>query len=495
MKHSLNLMPAIALAGSLSSCLFAAHAADADSMPPAASAAAAGTPHAGAVVAPAPRKSRTARAALQYLPSKTLTIEVGEIKMLPIAGKVQRLALGSGAVLSTTTVDSNVLLIAEKVGSTSLLVWTPSAVHSYRVTVVPKDMSDTRAKVELLTRGMDGIKIEQIGAELVLSGIAHKESLGRLRQALGNTQNVILNVREDEGQEFTRSVLFRLHFVEVKKSLLEQLGINWAREANGPSVGAMTVPYSSGVYDSLRQVERGDNLLDPNPPFVRWGNKRGGLFLGLATTITSRLRFGISDGDVRVLSSPELTAKSGGKAELTVGGQIPIPLAGALGTTTVEYKDYGVIMRIAPTVDANGVVTALIETELSQIDPAVTVAGVPGFLRRSTSTEVSLKGGEMVALAGLVNRDMADAVDRVPALSKIPILGRLFRSDDFRNNKTELIVLLEPEIIQPGDGLAQQLRERGQDKVRDFEERQLELQRKQIPLPAAPPTEHELYQK
>jgi pilus assembly protein CpaC len=494
MKNFHTLLPVLAFAGSLSCSLLGDAHAWAPNTPPATAAAGGEVPAVGAQAAPALRKRRAARPPLQYLPIKTISIPLGEIMMLPTEGKVERLALGSGAVLSTTTVDGNLLLIAEQVGFTSLLVWTPSAVHSYRVTVVPKSLAEMQAKVELLTRGMDGIKVEQIGSELVLTGVAHREALRRLRSTLGDAPGVVVNVREDEGSEYTRSVLFRLHFIEVKKSLLEQIGINWVRDANGPTLGAMGVAHSEGVYDNRREASPGENLLVDPPPFVRYGNARGGLFFGLATTITSRLRFGISNGDVRVLSSPELTARSGGKAELQVGGQVPVPISGALGATSIEYKDYGVILRIAPTIDANDVVTASIHTEMSQIDPAVSVSNVPGFLRRSTSTEVSLKGGEMVALAGLVNRDMADAVDRVPALSKVPVLGRLFRSDDFRNNKTELIVLLEPEIIRPGDGLAQQLRSRGQGAMHDFEDRQLELERKRAPLPVAP-SDDELYRQ
>ena len=420
-------------------------------------------------------KPASAAAQLEYYPSKSLTIVAGEIMVLPVAGKVTRLALGSGTIISTTTVDNNLLLIAEQVGATSLLVWTGKAVYSYHVDVVPKSVNDLRAKVALLTKDLPGVKVEQLGTELVLSGVAHKDALARLNAALVGTPNLIFNVREDVGNGFTRSVLFRLHFVEVKRSLLEDIGIDWAKSAAGPVFGYTGVASARGIYDGTRQIERGDNLLDPNPPFVMKGTARGGLFLGLATTIGSRLNLGVSNGDVRLLASPELTAKSGGKARLQVGGEVPIPLASGLGTTSVEFKPYGIILAIEPVIDADGVISAKISTELSQIDPAVTISGVPGFLTRSTATEVSIKPGETVALAGLVNSEMASAIDRVPGLSRIPVLGRLFRSDDFRNNKTELVVLLEPEIITAGQGLAQQLKERGESNRKDFDAKAREL--------------------
>jgi pilus assembly protein CpaC len=115
------------------------------------------------------------------------------------------------------------------------------------------------------------------------------------------------------------------------------------------------------------------------------------------------------------------------------------------------------------------VISAKLSTELSQIDPAVTVAGIPGFLTRSTSTEISVRPGEMIALSGIVNNELSNAIDKVPGLGSVPILGRLFRSDAYRNKKTDLVILLEPEIITPGDGMAGRLRERGVLNTTEFE--------------------------
>jgi pilus assembly protein CpaC len=269
-----------------------------------------------------------------------------------------------------------------------------------------------------------------------------------------------------------------LHFIEVKKSLIEKIGIDWAKDIQGPVAGAMGVAHQSGIYRNIGDVKEGTNLLDNNTKSEFFGYKRGGMFLGLATTITSRINLGVSNGDVRILASPELTAKSGGAAKLQVGGEVPIPISTGLGATNVVFKPYGVLFAIEPFVDANDVITAKISTELSQIDPAVTVGGIPGFLNRSTSTEVSVKPGEMVALSGLVLSEMSDAVDRVPGLSKVPVFGNLFKSNDFRDRKTELIVLLEPEIITAGDGLAQQLRARGKANIKDFEDKVIEKQKK-----------------
>jgi pilus assembly protein CpaC len=428
-------------------------------------------------------KSAPGSKSLAYLDKKSLSITLGAIELLPIKGKIVRVALGSGTVISTTAVDSHLMVIAEQLGATSLMIWTDREVYTYRVEVVPKELADVRAKVNALVADMPGISVQPLGSELVVSGTVHREALARLKTVLKDVPGVLFNVTEDLGSPYARSVLFRLHFIEVKKSLIEKIGIDWAKDAQGPTFGAAGVVKDDGTYKVTREIQSGDSPLTANPDFYTRGAAKGGLFFGLATTITSRINLGISNGDVRVLASPELIAKSGGTAKLQVGGEVPIPVAAGLGTVNVTFKPYGVMFSIAPRIDANNVITAVVSTELSQIDPSVTVGGIPGFLNRSTSTEVSLKSGEMVALSGLVLGEMSNAIDRLPGLSAIPMFGKLFQSADFRDRKTELVVLLEPEIINAGDGLAQQLKARGQANVKEFEEKVKEQNRK--PPPAA----------
>ena len=420
-----------------------------------------------------------------YGPTQPLTLAIGDIKLLPVNGKVTRVALGNGSIVSATSVDRNLLLIAEKVGETSLMVWSGNTVHSYRIQVLSRNMAAVRAKLDALIGNNTGITVTPVGPDLILSGLAHREVLAKLNTVIADLPNVVNNVTEDQGSAFTRSVLFRLTFVEVKKSLLEQIGINWDKSGTGPVFGASGIAKNTGIYGNIPPPNGQTDLLAPNPGFITRNGTTGGVFFGLATTIASRINLGVSDGDARVLASPELTAKSGGKAKLQVGGEVPIPLAGAFGATTVEFKPYGIMFAVEPTLDSSNTITAKLSTELSQIDPAVSVNGIPGFITRNTSTEISIKPGEVVALSGLVNSELSSAIDRVPALSRIPIFGRLFRSDDFRNRKTELVVFVEAEIISAGDGLAGQLRARGIEQKRQFEEK---LRDAPAAVPLAPPS-------
>jgi len=413
-------------------------------------------------------------------PMENVSMALGEIRMLPMQGKVRRIAVGNGANVSATTVDKSLMLIGEQPGTTTLMVWTERDLYAYRVRVVSNDLVILRRRIDDVLKGSNA-KVEELDQKIVITGNANHALIDRLNQAVGDSAAVVNNLQPDSGRPLVRSVLFRLHFVEVNKSLLEKIGIQWSKDAAGPTLAGQAVPLNDGIYRNLPPAQPGDNLLDNPPKFVTRNNRNSGIFFGLATVIASRINLGVSDGDARILASPELTAKSGGKARLQVGGEIPIPMAGAFGSTTVEFKPYGIIFSIEPLIDAEGNISAKLSTELSQIDPAVTIAGIPGFLTRSTATEISVKPGEMIALSGLINSELSTAIDKVPGIGNIPILGRLFRSDDFRSKKTDLVVLLEPEIITPGDGIANQLRERGMNNTQEFKDKVQALQPSRAP--------------
>ncbi|AFT88883.1 hypothetical protein BUPH_01434 [Paraburkholderia phenoliruptrix BR3459a] len=157
----------------------------------------------------------------------------------------------------------------------------------------------------------------------------------------------------------------------------------------------------------------------------------------------------MNNGDAFILAAPELNTKSGGTASFLAGGQVPIPQSGALGTTNVMYKDYGVKLSINPVVDANGIISAHLTTEISQIDPTVSYGGLPGFLTRSTSSDISMRTGETLAISGLISADSVNDSDGMPFLGQIPVIGQLFRSDSFRAKKSDLVIFVTPLISDP----------------------------------------------
>ncbi|WP_244139209.1 type II and III secretion system protein [Burkholderia sp. BCC1630] len=249
--------------------------------------------------------------------------------------------------------------------------------------------------------------------------------LGRIKAATVDVPNLLDATIVDEGDALKKTIHFKVQIMELTRNAQENLGIQWDQKIAGPQAGAQ------GFIGSQAATAAGM------------------VFAGISTQITSMINLMVNNGDAYVLASPELNTKSGGTASFLAGGQVPIPRAGALGTTDVEYKDYGIKLNIKPVVDANNVISAQIDTEISQIDPSVSYGGYPGFLTRSARSDISLRAGETMAISGLINADAIGNASRVPFLGRLPIIGRLFRSDEFRSKRSDLVILVTPLISDP----------------------------------------------
>ena len=149
------------------------------------------------------------------------------------------------------------------------------------------------------------------------------------------------------------------------------------------------------------------------------------------------------------MAEPKLVSRSGGQAEFLAGGEVPIPISNALGALNVTFRQFGIILKIAPIADAEGFISTTIEVEVSTIDPAIAVNGIPGFATRRTRTEMNVRQGQTMVLSGLFSSEESKTVAKLPGLGSIPILGELFKSRDFRNNRTDLVIFVTPYIIDP----------------------------------------------
>jgi pilus assembly protein CpaC len=158
-------------------------------------------------------------------------------------------------------------------------------------------------------------------------------------------------------------------------------------------------------------------------------------------------------GVARALAEPNLVALSGDTASFLAGGEYPVPVPGSLGTVTIDYKRYGVGLAFTPTVLGGGLINIKIEPEVSQLDFShlVTVAGisVPPLIVRRASTTVELRDGQSFVIGGLLQSTGQNAIDQLPWLGDIPVLGALFRSTSYQKNETDLAIIVTPRLVRP----------------------------------------------
>jgi pilus assembly protein CpaC len=385
--------------------------------------------------------------------AKELVMFVGEITTIP-ASKIQRIAIGNGALISTKFIDdSQMLLIAEGVGDTSLVLWSPQGeVQSYIVRVGSKDsLFAYRAAKDVLS-DMVGIDIKPMGPQIAVTGSASPPQILRINALATRFPQIISMVKELD-VEMKKMIYMKIQILEAKKSFSEAIGMSWPGSFAGPVAG-----FAGNLQGSTNPVGAAAVTPALSIPLAVTGMRT---YLGIATSIQSVINLAKNNGDLTILAEPELSARSGGTAQFLAGGQIPIQTAGALGTTSITYKDYGIKITITPAADDKGNVITKLRAELSQLDQSTAVAGTPGFLTRVSETEINVKSGQTMVISGLINRDMQNDVTKVPGLGDLPIIGRLFRSDSFRGNRSDLLIAVTPVVVDPTSSLNQERIEKG----------------------------------
>ena len=395
---------------------------------------------------------------------------VGEVKTIPVVG-VTRVAVGNGKLVSSTVLDTEVLLLAEAPGDSSLYLWFKNgSVLRYKLTIHASDTEQSMINLKSMLGTIPNITLERVGDTVVVNGVTNKQNLVRIDAAV-KTQQRVLNLVREEDVTMKKMIFMKVQIMEFKKSAMESIGIDWSTTAAGPSL-AFTADmisnkqfrYAPDTVPATFQVGKGAAQALSIP------SQAGRMYFGIASAIASNLNLAINNGDAWVLASPELSTRSGGEAKFLAGGQIPIVTAGALGSTTVTYKDYGIKLNIKPVADDQSNISASITTEVSDIDPSFqAVQGNPGFLMRSTESEINVKSGQTIVISGLVDQRSSAAVNKFPFLGDVPVLGVLFKSEAFRNNRSDLVIFVTPMIHDPAATSNQQRVEKAKDMRERFE--------------------------
>jgi pilus assembly protein CpaC len=402
----------------------------------------------------APAKSLT------EMVTKELVMFVGEITSIP-ATKVHRIAIGNGALVSTKFIDdTQMLLIAESVGDTSLVLWAPGGeVQRYIIRIGDKDSAFAYRAANDVLADITGIKIVPMGTSIAITGSASPPQIVRINAMVARFPQLMPLMKELD-VEMKKMIYMKVQILEAKKSFSESLGMSWPGSFAGPYAG-----FAGNLRGSTNAI--GAAAAGVSTDVLPLTGMR--TYLGITTAIQSVINLAKSNGDLTILAEPELSARSGGTAQFLAGGQVPIQTAGALGTASISYKDYGIKISIKPAADDNGNVIASLKAELSQLDQSTAINNTPGFLTRTAETEINVKSGQTMVISGLINRDMQNDTTKIPGLGDLPILGRLFRSDSFRGNRSDLLIAVTPIVVDPTSSLNRERIDKGLEMKERFE--------------------------
>ncbi len=268
--------------------------------------------------------------------------------------------------------------------------------------------AESRIRRLLLEAGLNGIDVRSMGGVVLLYGDAGTVADKDLAETLA--REILRDVRSQVRVPFERGSRLRFHakILEVLREGVQSLGLKWADEVpNALQVGTGGVGVNLALDAALRLLER--------------------------------------RGQARLLAQPQILLNERGAAELQVGGEIPIPVHTRF-FSAVQWKQYGLLLHLDLPGVSRDLARAHIVVEISTLDPANGADGVPAMRLSKMDTDVDLRVGSSVLLSGLLESRQSRSTSGLPFLSHIPVLGELFRSHDYQENRSELVIVLEAEV-------------------------------------------------
>jgi pilus assembly protein CpaC len=351
-------------------------------------------------------------------------------------------------------------IIGAAVGQTNIVFFDSAGqqIAAYDI-AVKRDLNGVRAALRQLLPNAD-LQIEGLGDGVMLSGSAaspiEAQQAGDLAARLAGGAEKVVNSIVVRGRD---QVMLKVTVAEVQRNIIKQLGIDLNANL---AYGTTVVNFSNTNPFTANGQTPANNLTAA---------------FGATPSVKATLRAMESAGVVRTLAEPNLTAISGESATFIAGGEFPFPTGvtcqsaqgGGSGpcSPSISFKKFGISLNFTPVVLTEGRISLRVMTEVSEIslDNSITISGttVPSIKTRRAETTLEIPSGGAMAMAGLIQEQTKQAINGFPGLAQLPVLGTLFRSRDFLNNQTELMVLVTPYIVRavaqkdlsrPDDGFA-----------------------------------------
>lgn len=416
----------------------------------------------------------SAQAQATVSPSQDIVLSIGRGELITVPGSMSDIFVANDSIADVQVKSQRQLYVFGLSGgettiyasnSAGDIVWSANVRVGSNIDSIDQmlALAMPEANVSVATMGTNTVLLT--GTVAAPEDAAEAERL--VAAFVGEDANVVSRLRMSTPLQ----VNLRVRFAEVSRSLVRTLGTNLttidstggfqfgigqgragfveggridALGVGNTPVGLIPDPANPGEL-----IEATGTTIDPISP----GTTLGGLGRFLGLDIAGALDMAEREGLVTTLSEPNLTALSGETAEFLAGGEFPIPLSQGLGTTTIEYKNYGVSLSYTPTVLANGRISMRVRPEVSELSSqgAVTLEGftIPALTTRRAETTIELGSGQSFMIAGLLSSNANNTIDKAPGAGDIPILGSLFRSTEFRRGETELVIVVTPYLVEP----------------------------------------------
>jgi pilus assembly protein CpaC len=397
------------------------------------------------------------------LNARPLSLGVGKSVVIDLPRDVKDVLVADPKIANAVIRSAQrAYIIGAAVGQTTIVFFDSSGqqIAAYDI-AVKRDLNGLRTALKQLLPNSD-IQADGLGDGVMLTGNVatpiEAQQAGDLATRLAGGADKVVNQIVVKGRD---QVMLKVTVAEVQRSLIKQLGIDLSANL---SYGSSVVTFNN----TNPFTANGSTLVPDNALTTAFGAK---------PSVQATLRAMESAGVIRTLAEPNLTAISGESATFIAGGEFPIPTGvtcqtaatGAVGqcSPSIAFKKFGISLNFTPVVLTEGRISLRVMTEVSEISNqnSINISGisVPSIKTRRAETTVEIPSGGAMAMAGLIQQQQKAAINGMPGIDTLPVLGTLFRSRDFVNNQTELMVLVTPYIVRavrpkdlsrPDDGFA-----------------------------------------
>jgi pilus assembly protein CpaC len=418
-------------------------------------------------------------------PDETMTLSVGSGQMVRLPTPMSDLFVADDKIADVQVRSAQQLYIFGKgpgetavyaTDKTGKVLWSSTIRVGTNITSVDAMLKLAMPEAAITATTMNGIVL-LTGTVAAPTDIEEAQKL--VEKFVGDQTQVVNRLKSATPLQ----VSLHVKIAEVSRDFAKQIGVNLLNRdttggflfgiAQGRGFGSIGNADISGFpkldASSLYNLPTGSVSLPFNPATGQFITSPGtsyslnglatagtalgfaGKFLGM--DLAAALDLAENDGLVTTLAEPNLTAMSGETASFLAGGEIPVPLSSGLGSVSVEFKQYGVSLSFTPTVLSGGRISLRVRPEVSQLTDAgsVKIGGItiPGISTRRAETTVELGSGQAFMIGGLMSNSQNNTVDKAPFLGDLPILGALFRSNGFKRNQTELMIVITPYLVKP----------------------------------------------
>ncbi|MHC1789955.1 type II and III secretion system protein family protein [Solidesulfovibrio sp.] len=426
-----------------------------------------------------------------------LSLTIGKSVILQSEADIARVSVAQPDVADFVLLSPRQIYVTGRApGLTNLTLWDKGdKVRTvYDLDVAP-DVSRLKKMLHDTLPGETGIEVMASQDSIALSGtVRDAESLKKaLTIAEIYAPKKVLNLLSVGG---VQQVMLEVRVAEMSKSVVNRMGINLNAIGDGnfgyTLIGGLTsvaaaafnidavqnvyeyarvpgweltdsdgnqtgnFPESATVQSRYREFNTTANketmALNQGTAAMRFNTNWGGAGNTTMTAVIDMLK---QNGLVKILAEPNLVCLNGQSAKFLAGGEIPVPVPSGLGTTSIEWKEFGVGLKFTPSVVSGDRISLQVNPEVSDLDysRAIQIQGftIPAIHTRRTSTTVELKNGQSFAVAGLLKEEARDAMDKYPVLGDIPVLGNLFKSSQYQKDQSELVIIITAHLVKPLD--------------------------------------------